>query len=388
MSLLGLAARSLWRNRTRSFLTIIGVAAALLAFMTIRTVVWAWTVQTQDTAADRIVTRHKVTFVMSLPRRYVDDVRAMKEVKVATWMNWFGGKDPNHEDEFFAALACDAPTVLEVYDDMRVSPAESKAFIEDRQGALVGDALLKRLGWKVGQTVTLRSQIYPGDWEFKIAGTYEALRKSVDPAQFFFHWDVLNERVRARQKDQVGWIVARVAPGVSAVDMSLAIDRAFDGNDVQTLSQDERAFQQSFLAMFSAILTALDIVSVVVLGIMALILGNTVAMGVRERTGEYAVLRAIGFLPRHLAVLVLGEAGVLGVAGGAAGLAGGYVFINLLLGRFVEENLGQFFPFFRLPLPTAALAVALGIGLAIAASVPPAVRAYRLHVVDALRRVA
>jgi putative ABC transport system permease protein len=121
---------------------------------------------------------------------------------------------------------------------------------------------------------------------------------------------------------------------------------------------------------------------------MMLILGNTVAMGVRERTGEYAVLRAIGFMPRHVALLVIAEAGTLGLVGGGVGLGLAYPFINLGMGRFIEENLGQFFPFFRVTPESAAVALALAIGLAIAAALPPAARAYRLHVIDALRRVA
>lgn len=388
MNLATLAAKGLRRNPLRTSLTILGVALALLSFMTIRTVVWAWTAQAQDTAGDRAVTRHKVTFIMTLPKRYVEEIRSMPGVKTVTWANWFGGKDPSHEDDFFATIACDPATTLAVYDEMKVPEDHAKAFVEERQGALVGEKLMKRLGWKLGQTVTLRSQIFPGDWEFKIVGVYTALRKSLDESQVFFHWDVLNERMPARSKDQVGWIVTQTAPGVSAIETSRAIDRTFDANDVQTLSMDEGAFQKSFMAMFSAILTALDIVSVVVLGILALILGNTVAMGVRERTGEYAVLRAIGFLPGHLALLVVGEAAVLGLLGGAASLALGYPFLNLALGRFIEENMGQFFPFFRLTPETAIAAVVLSVGLSVVASAIPAMRAYHLRVVDALRRVA
>lgn len=390
MNMVTLAANNLRRNKLRSALTLAGVAVAILAFVLLRTITWAWTVQSQDTQNDRIVTRHKVTFVMSLPRRYVDEVRAMKEVRCATWANWFGGKDPNHEHEFFATLACDEKTFFQVYDDMKISPEQLAAFKEERQGAVVGDKLMKRFGWKVGQTIMLKSQIFPGDWEFHIVGEYEALKKSIDPAQVLFHWDVLNERLRAARKssgDQVGWIVARVQ-GKSAGDMSLAVDNAFDGNDVQTLSQDEQTFQKSFLGMFSAILTALNIVSFVILGIMMLILGNTVAMGVRERTGEYAVLRAIGFRPYHIAALVIGEAGTLGLLGGGIGLALAFPFINMGMGRYIEENHGSIFPFFRVTPESAAAALGIAVGLGIVSSIIPAARAYRLHVIDALRRVA
>ncbi len=387
MRLGALAAKNLRRNKLRSVLTIGGVAVALLAFATIRTVVWAWSVQSTDTSVDRIFTRHKVTFVMTLPKRYVDQVRGMKEVRAATWGNWFGGKSPNHENQFFATIACDPKTPFQVFDDMETPPDQAAAFLEERQGALVGEALMKRLGWELGQTITLESQIFPGDWEFKIVAVYRPLRKSVDPAQVFFNWEVLNERVPARLKNQVGWIVARVAEGVSAADASRAIDLAFDSEDIQTISMDERSFQRSFMAMFDAIFTALDIVSLVVLGILMLILGNTVAMGVRERTGEYAVMRAIGFLPRHLVLLVVVEAAFLGLLGGAVGLGLAYPFINVGLARFIGENFGQIFPFFALPVETAGFAMGLAIALGAIASVPPAVRAYRLHVVEALRQV-
>lgn len=360
---------------------------AVVAFVLLRTVNWAWTAQSGDTAVDRIFTRHKVTFVMELPMSHYDEVRALPEVRCANFQNWFGGKDPNHDQEFFATIACDEKTLFDVYDDLLVAPEQKKAFIEDRQGALVGENLMRRLGWKLGQTVTLQSQLYPGDWEFHIVATYNAARKSIDPAQVFFHWDMMNERRPARMKGSIGWIVSRVAKGASAVDVSAAIDRHFDAMDVQTLSLDEHAFQQSFLAMFSAILTALDVVSLVILGIMMLILGNTVAMGVRERTAEYAVLRSIGFMPRHLLALVVGEAAVLGLLGGGVGLGLAYPFINLGLGRFIEENFGQFFPFFRVSPGTAGMAMTLAIALAIVSSVPSAIVAWRLRVVEALRRI-
>jgi len=388
VSIPGLAARNLLRNKLRSFLTVSGVTVGVLAFVLLRTVIWAWTAQSEDTAVDRIVTRHKVTFVMELPMSHFDEIRSMKEVRCATYQNWFGGKDPSHDQEFFATIACDEKTLFDVYDDMETPPDQKKAFLEDKQGALVGEKLMQRLGWKLGQTVVLQSQIYPGDWEFHIVGVYKALRKAVDPAQVFFHWDMLNERRPARIKDHIGWIVSRVAPGASAARTSLAIDEHFDALDVQTLSQDEHAFQQSFLAMFSAVLTALDTVSLVILGIMMLILGNTLAMGVRERTGEYAVLRAIGFLPRHMVALVVAEAAALGFVGGAVGLAVAFPLINLGMGRYIEENFGGMFPFFRVTPSAAIVAMALSIALAVVASVPPALAAYRLRVVDALRRVA
>src|SRR5262249_30699565 len=156
-----------------------------------------------------------------------------------------------------------------------------------------------------GQKLSLQSGIYPGDWEFHIVGIYTATARSVDRSSFIFRNDFLNDALPARRKDQVGWIVSRVDEPGHAADISVALDKLFDDQEIQTLSQDERSFNASFLAGFSAVLKALDIISFVILIIMLLILGNTIAMGVRERTNEYGVLRAVGFLPKHIAFFIL-----------------------------------------------------------------------------------
>ena len=390
MNLLGLAARNLARNKLRSTLTIAGTAVAVLAFVLLRTVVASWT-SAQDAAdQSRVVTRHKVTFVMSLPKNYVEKVSGIAGVKEATWANWFGGKDPRpqFEHEFFAALACDPKTTLDVFPELEITQQERDNWLSDKQGAIVGENLAKKLGYKVGDTVPLTSQIYPGDWKFHISGIYHPAKKSVDNSTFYFHWTYLNDGMPARMQDKVGWVVSRIEPGLNSADVAKKIDQVFDDEDTQTLSQDEGTFQHSFLAMMSAVLKAMNIVSLVILGIMMLILGNTVAMGARERTSEYGVLRAIGFLPGDIAMLVIGEAGTLGIAGGVAGLALGVPFVNFGMGRWIEENMGSMFPYFRVAVPTAVAAMVLAVTLGLLAGVLPAWRSSKLKVVDALRRVA
>ena len=219
-------------------------------------------------------------------------------------------------------------------------------------------------------------------------GIYEAKSKSVDRSTFVFRWDYLNDSLPEARKDQIGWIVARVTDPNRAAATGVDIDKMFDEKEIQTLSQDERAFNASFLASFSAVLTAIDLISVVILVIMGLVLGNTIAMGVRERTNEYGVLKALGFSNGHVMWFVVGEALVIGAAGGAVGLLISYPFIEKGLGRFLEENMGAMFPYFRINPATTALAVALAFGLAIVASVIPALQAGRLKTVDALKRVA
>src|SRR5579883_2079813 len=179
MTLASLAIRNLARDKLRVALTAAGVATAILTFLLLRAVVWAWTAGPRLAARDRVVTRNKVTFAMSLPKHYVDQVRKAPHVVAATWASWFGGRDPRHDTSFFSTLAVDPATFFTVYDDMETTPAAREAFARDRRGAIVGDLLARRLGWTVGDRVTLRSGIVPGEWEFTIDGTYTAASRAV-----------------------------------------------------------------------------------------------------------------------------------------------------------------------------------------------------------------
>ncbi len=388
MTLAGLAVRNLGRNKFRVVLTALAVAIAVVAFLLLRTVVWAWASGAEWAAKDRVVTRHKVTFVMELPRRYVEDVRNAPHIKQVTWANWFGGKDPKHDREFFATLAVDPATYFQVYDEMKVPPDQFAAWKADKQGAIVGDVLARKMGWKVGDEVIIQSGIYPGDWKFHVSALYEATAKSVDRSTFLFHYDYVNDGLPAERKDHVGWIVSRVDEPGHVADIGVGLDKLFEDRDTPTLSQDERSFNASFLAMFSTILAAMDYISIVILAIMLLIIGNTIAMGVRERTGEYGVLRAIGFRPGHVVLWIVVESLAIGVLGGLWGLVLAWPLINYGFGRFIEENMGGFFPYFRLEGANIALGLAAAALLGVLASAIPAWRASKLHVVDAVRRVA
>jgi len=390
VTLAGLAVRNVLRNTFRAVLTVLGVAVATVAFIFLRTLLSSWTDAADFAVKDRLITRHKITFVMTLPRHYIDLVRAAPRIKVATFANWFGAKDPKHDREFFANMAVDADTFFKVYDDVLVPPPDLDTWLHDPQGAIVGDMLAKKMGWKVGDKVSLESGIYPvrPQWDFKVDGIYTTKGRSVDRSSFYFHWKYMNDAQPPERRDQIGWIISRVEDPSQTANIAVAVDKVFDEKDTQTLSQDERSFNTSFLAAFSAILKAIDVISVVILLIMLLILGNTIAMGVRERTNEYGVLRAIGFLPRHIALFILFEAMFLGMLGGALGLAMAYPFVNLGMGRWLEENMGSFFPYFHVEPSIAAMGFALAVILAGAAALLPANQAARLKVVDALRRVA
>jgi putative ABC transport system permease protein len=382
------AVRNLRRNPLRTVLTIVAVMVAIIFFVTLRTVLSAWTAGADHAAKDRIGTRHKVSFIMPMPLRYVQEVRDIPGVKSVASANWFGGKDPKHDREFFASIAVEPKDFLEVYDEIELPAEQRDVWFQSKTGAIVGDSLAKKFGWKIGDKVTLTGTIFPGDWEFVISGIYTATRRSVDRATLYFHYDYLNDDPRSQQSihDQVGWIVSRVDdPGRSA-EIAKAIDARFEERDIQTLSMSERAMNTSFIGMISAILKAVNMVSLVMLGIMALIIGNTVAMGVRERTHEYGVLRAIGFLPKHLAVFVVSESVAVSIFGGLLGIMLAYPLVEQGLGRWLEENLAGFFPFFRIDPQTIGVSLVLAAVLGVLAGALPAYSAMKLKVVDSLRR--
>ena len=387
MTLTQLALKNVLRNKFRAALTVAGVAVAILTFMLLRTVISAWSAGADFAAKDRVVTRHKITFVMSLPKRYSEQIKAIPGVKVTAYNTWFGGRDPKHDREFFASIAVESATFFQVYDEALISSTEKERWLANRRGAIVGDVLAKKMGWKVGDKVTLQSPIYRGDWDFTVDGIYTATRKSIDRSQFIFHWDYMNDNAPVRMRDHIGWVVSRVTDPTRAAEIGATIDKVFDDQDTQTLSQDERAFQASFLAMMSAVLKAIDVVSLAIMLIMMMILGNTIAMGVRERTSEYGTLRALGFLPRHIAGFVVAESILIGLLGGLLGVALSYPIVEKGLGRWIEENMGSFLPYFRIDGANAAVAVGLAIALGAIAAAIPAYQASKLNVIDALRRV-
>lgn len=387
MTLIGLGARNALRNPFRTSLTVLGVAVAILAFVLLRTVITSWNIAAQVSAKDRIGTRHKLSFVIALPKRYVDTIREVNGVEAATWMSWFGGKDPKNPDQFFANMLVDPPTFLDVYDEVVLPEDQKRRWLEDRQGAIIGSSLARSLNLKVGDRYTLQGTIYPGDWVVNIDGIYTTSRKSLDQSSMFFHWNYLNESLPATRRDQVGWIVSRIDDPGRGADVSAAIDKIFDQFDQQTLTMSERNMNLSFMGMFSAIMKAINVVSIIILLILVMILANTVAMGVRERTSEYGALRALGFMPKHIRMFILGEAATLGIAAGVLGVGLAVPLVNGGMSRFIEENMGGMFPYFRIDNLTVVLALVLALVLGLASGAVPALQAGKLSVVNALRRV-
>jgi putative ABC transport system permease protein len=380
--------RNLRRRRGRTILTILVVMFTVLIFCAIRTFIVSFTAGADQAQADVLAVRHKVSITMQLPKHYIDTLRAVPGVKNATWANWFGAKDPKERLPFFAGFAVDHESYFDVQDAVKVAPDQLAAWKQTPSGAILGDQLAKAFNVKVGDRLVINSDIYPGDWEFKVVGIYTPVRTIADRTSLIFRWDYLNNDARAVfSKEKIGWMVVRVTDPAGGAEIAKRIDAKFDGNDDQTLTMSERAFALSFLGGFAAVLRAFNVVSLVILLIMALILANTIAMSVRERTHEYGVLRAIGFPPARIVGFIIGESLLIAVVGGVLGVAVTSLVINHAVGPLMAENMSGAFANFFTPGWVFGVALAAAAVLGLVAGTLPALLVTPRKITDALRRV-
>lgn len=381
-----LVIRSAFRNRLRTTLTAVGVAVTIVAFLFLRTFISAWYAGVDAASADRLVVRNKISITFPLPLAYVQKIKNVPGVADLSYENWFGGIY-KEEKNFFAQFAADVESLMRVYPEILLTDAEREAWKGDRKGCIVGKLLAEKYGWKLGDKIILKGAIYPGDWEFTVRGIYTATQRSVDLSTMFFHWQYLNEAMLERRKDQVGIVLIRVAEPGRSTEVAAAVDKLFVNSLAETRTESEKAFQLSFISMASAMITAIQVISGVILAILMLILGNTLAMATRERTTEYATMRAIGFQPWHIQMLVIGEGFVVAAVGVALGVALAtpiLSWVSDVFAKYVPGFLGEFH------LDSNAVLLAIGVSLVggMSAASVPAFRASRLKIVDALRRLA
>ena len=382
MTLAGLAVRNAFlRNKTRAFLTVLGTMVAALAFVFLRTVLAAWYASSEASAADRLVTRNAISIIQPLPLSYRDRIANVEGVTKVTFSNWFGGVYKDRKN-FFAQFAIDAKSALDVFS-IRFVEGTKEAFLDDRNSCIIGRRLADRFHFRLGDTVPLSSEIYPGDWRFKVAGIVEGVDDESVANTMYFHWQRLNETVPQAQKDMVGVYTITVADAARSPEVARKIDGIFANSDYETHTETEKSFRLQFVQGSSAILYALEVVSGVILLIMALILGNTLAMGLRERTPEIGAMRAIGFLPKHVRGISIVEGILLGVVGGVIGVVLARPTL-IGFGRMLS-SIG-FLTGVGFNLRTAALTIGCAGLIGALASALPAWTAGRMQVVDALRR--
>lgn len=378
MRFLPLLLANLGRRKLRTLLTAGCFGAALFLFGLLAAVRSGFRAGIDVAGADRLVVLNRVSLIQPLPIAYRDRLRRTPGVADVTWASWFGGV---YQDErnFFPQFALDAESYHRVYPEYRVVEAEWRDFLADRAGAVAGAATAARFGWKVGDRIPLRGTIYPGVWEFNLRGIYMGARPNDDQTQFWFHDRYLYEKGPDWSRGIVGWYVVRVADPAAAPEVARAIDAGFANSPWESRTQTERAFAAAFLEQVGNIELLVLAIGAVVFVTLLLVAGNTMAMAVRERTGELAVLKALGYSDSFCLGLVLAESVIVAVLGGGLGLA--------LCRRLVEADLTQ--GILLLYLPARAVLAGAGFSLAtgLLAGALPALAAMRLQVVQALRRV-
>ncbi|HYL22185.1 MAG TPA: FtsX-like permease family protein [Gemmatimonadales bacterium] len=387
MRYLKIVLKNVFRHRLRSALTVVGIATAVMAFAMIRTIVGAWNAGVTGAATNRMITRHRVSLIFPLPLPYRTDIARVPGVTAMSWANWFGGVygDPNDFKNFWPRFAVDPENFFALYPEFLVPPEQLAAFRKERNSCIIGRKLAAQHGFKLGDAITMEGDIFPGPWQFVVRGIYAGRDASVDETQMFFQWDYLYEQVRQREPGRsvnAGWFVLRVEPPEAMPRVAAAVDDQFVNSRAPTKTESEKEFQQSFVQMSSAIITSLQVISVVIVGIILLVLANTILMGVRERRREYAVLKTLGFSGRHLVAFIFGEALLIALGGGLLGLV-----LTFPMVQGFAKALPTFFPVINVAPDTIALALGAALLAGVAAACVPAVRVVRASIVNALRTV-
>jgi putative ABC transport system permease protein len=382
--LLRMLFRNALRHKLRTLLTVGGMAVAILAFCLLRTVIDAWYAGVEASSATRLVTRNAISLIFPLPLSYREKIRSVEGVTTVTYGNWFGGYYIDNRN-FFANFAVDGESYLGLYPEYVLPADQESAFLRDRRGAIAGHSLAERFRWQVGDTVVLTGTIFPGNWEFTLRGIYRGRDQTVDQNQFFFHWANLNETIRSVRPgdaDRVGFFIQGVARPELAASVASQIDEMFKNSVAETLTETERAFQLGFVAMSQAIIAAIQIVSFVVILIILAVVANTMAMAVRERMKEFAVLKTLGFGAGHLVLLIFGESLLLSALGGGLGM-----LLTFPAAEAFSSSVGQFFPVFIVSGETMAMAAAAVLAVGMSAALFPSLTAVRVRIVEGLRRV-
>jgi len=370
---------NLHRKKIRTTLTVGSFTVALFLFGLLAAVRIGFRGGVDAAGADRLDVINRVSLILPLPFSYRDRILKIPGVSGVTYANWFGGV---YQDErnFFPQFAVDKDTWFDVYADYAVSPEGREAFLRDRQAVMVGRSLAKRFGFKVGDRIPLRGTIWAGNWEFNVAGIYDGSQPDADTSGMFFRADYLEER-RTFGKGTVGWYVVKIGNPDDAVRVTKAIDDLFANSPFETRTQTEKAFAASFVKQMGNIELLIMSIGAVVFFTLLLVTGNTMAISVRERSGELAVLKTVGFSDVRVLRLILAEAVLIAGQGG---------FIGLALAKLVIPGLSRALPMlgalYISPL-TFGFGFVLALGVGAAAGLLPALGAMKLRVVDALRRV-
>ncbi len=371
---------NLSRNKLRTLLTSLAVTAALFLFVALRSVNTTLNDARDVGSESRMVVRNAISVVFSVPEAYYNWLTTVPGVRRVTWGNWFHGiyQDPR---DFFPSFGVDVEGYFDMYPEMVVPEDQKEAFKRERTAALVGTGLMERFGWRLGQTINLTSMIYSPDqaWPFTIRAVYTPLPGWTDEA-FYFHYDYLYEM---SEWTQPGWYILELEDPSLAATVAATIDEHYENSRFATRTETERAFQSGMVSMYGNVGLLLNAVGIAVFFAILLVAANAMMMASRERTSEVAVLKTLGFSDRLLFGLVLVEAAVITVVGGALGVFGAKVLFE-----GTGFQLMGLLPGFEVKLSTAAVGMLIAVLLGLISGLVPAWQAARLPVAHTLRRVA
>src|SRR5579871_1004273 len=382
MTLGSFVLRNTFRNKRRSLLTMISISFSLL-LLTLMISIWRsfYVDQVAPEAARRLIVRDRVSLAFFLPEFYRAKIRAVPGINAVAPLTWFGGRyiddRPAH---FFAQMATDPDEYLKVASDKIIPEDQVKAWQHDRTGAIVDVTLAKKFGWKIGDRITLQANIFPVNLDLTIRGIYRR-----DPPQnaLYFNAKYLEESV-PWFKGQAGWYAAQVDSAEHVAGASRIIDDMFRNSPLQTKTESEKAFQLGFIASLGNVKAfILSICGAVMFAIM-LVSANTMAMSIRSRTREVAVLKTLGFTSQRVLSIFVSESVALALFGGVLGVAVAIPVIAFLTHGFI----GLGVPLdMRVKVPTALLSLSVAVLLGVVSGYLPAYRASRMNIVEGLRHI-
>lgn len=382
MKYLHLVWAALRRSRTRTLLTMLSVMVAFLLFGLLDSVRVAFNSGGDVAGANRMVVASRLSITQMLPYSLLSQIEAVPGVKKAAYAAWFGGIYRDAKN-FFPNFSV-SEDFVGLYPEYRLPPAQMKAWQADRSGAIVGESLAKRFGWKVGDTIPLQATIFPrngsNDWPLTLRGVFTVAdsKRRGEENQLLFHWkyfDESNDYVKGR----VGWYIVQLAPGANADRVAKAIDALSANSDHETKTQTEQAFNQAFAKQFADIGLIVTAIMGAVFFTLLLLTGNTMAQAVRERVPELAVLKTIGFSDRTVLWLVMAESLLLVALGGVLGMLVASVLVPI-----VSAGSNGIIQLPSIPTQTWVMGLLLMVVIAVLVGVLPALRAKRLKIVDAL----
>jgi putative ABC transport system permease protein len=380
MKYLPLLLANLRRKKIRTLLTIGSFLVAFFLFGLLAAIGYGFRQGIDVAGADRLVVIGRTSIIQPLPLAYLARLQRLPGVKEAAHATWFGGvyQDPKNFFQQFAVVPDDWRAM---YPEFRVDDVQWRDFLADRQGCVVGAKLAARFGWKLGDKIPLKAPGYlgGGGWDFNVRAIYRGSRPNDDETQFWLRHDYLYEKAPPYWRGIVGWYVVRITNPDDAVSVARIIDEEFGNSASETRTQTESAFAAAFVRQLGNIEFLIRAIGFIVFFTLLLVTGNTMAIAVRERTGELAVLKAMGYSDRGVLTLVLAESVLIAVIGGGIGLW----LANGLASQDITQGL------LLLYLPTSALVVGflMAVATGVLAGLLPALGAMRLSVVDALRRV-